>query len=318
MLIRFGYVAMSLRLENCSPSKTITLTNLKKIPSLEGQLGRLKSLAENNLDNTLRLLYHNQAHQIHLYRFTSKLIPLVTHPEAPVWDYPKELAEKLKKIGDYVKLHQMRVSAHPDHFTLINSPDPQINQTSLRDLIYHQEIFQAMGLDKEAKLVMHVGGLYKNKEQSVARFKENFQLLLPPQIKERLVLENDDKSYTANDVLEICEELGIPMVLDIHHHCCCGQNEDLSQLLPRIFATWEDLPPKIHLSSPKDEKSFRHHADEIILEDFLIFLKLAKELDQDFDVMIEAKSKDVALFNLLEKLKGIPGIEFPDQSSIIF
>lgn len=318
MLIRFGYVAMSLQLENCSPSRTITLANLKKITSLEGQLGRLRTLAQSNLDNTLRLLYHNQAHQIHLYRFTSKLVPLVTHPEAPVWNYEEELMEKLKKIGDYVKLHQMRVSAHPDHFTLLNSPDSEINQTSLKDLVYHQKIFQAMGLGKEAKLIMHVGGQYKNKEQSIIRFKDNFHLLLPPEIKERLVLENDDKSYTAADVLAICEELGIPMVLDIHHHRCCGREEDLGQLLPRIFATWWDLPPKIHLSSPKDEKNFRHHANEIILENFLVFLKLAKDLDQDFDVMIEAKNKDVALFNLLEKLRAIPEIQFLDQSSIIF
>jgi len=318
MLIRFGYVAMSLQLEKCSPSKTITLANLKKINSIEGQLGRLRSLAENNLDNTMRLLYHNQAHQIHLYRFTSKLVPLVTHPEAPQWNYVEELEDRLKKIGDYVKKHQMRVSAHPDHFTLINSPDPQINETSLKDLVYHQKIFQAMGLGKEAKLVMHVGGLYKNKEQSIRRFKDNFHSLLPSEVKERLVLENDDKSYTAADVLAICEELQIPMVLDIHHHRCCGQEEILSDLLPRIFATWQGQVPKIHLSSPKEAKNFRHHANDIILEDFLSFLHLAKGLDQDFDVMIEAKNKDVALFNLLERLKEVEGIKVPQQASIIF
>jgi len=97
MLIRFGYVAISLQLENASPSKTITLANLKKLPTTEAQIGRLEALARTNLDNTLRILYYNKAHQIHLYRFTSKLIPLATHPDVPHWDYLDRLGDKLKK-----------------------------------------------------------------------------------------------------------------------------------------------------------------------------------------------------------------------------
>jgi len=211
----------------------------------------------------------------------------------------------------------MRVSAHPDHFTLINSPNHAINETSLKDLEYHHQIFNTMGLGDDAKLVMHIGGLYKQKAESIERFKDNFLHLIPQSIQRRIVLENDDKSYTAADVLSICEELGIPMVLDIHHHQCLGKEEKLAVLLPRIFQTWDNLIPKIHLSSPKDEKKFRSHADNIVLEDFLSFLFLAKKLNQDFDVMIEAKNKDLALFNLLQQLKEIKEVKIIEPASIL-
>lgn len=181
----------------------------------------------------------------------------------------------------------MRVSSHPDHYTLINSPKAEVLEASLQDLEYHEQIFAAMGLD-EAEMVMHIGGLYGSREPSLQRFKENFQLL-PGNIKRRLRLENDDKSFGANDVLGVCRDLGLPMVLDIHHYHCLNDGEQIEDLLPEVFATWGDRVPKVHFSSPRSEQNCRAHADDIDLDSFCAFLFKAKELDRDFDVMIEAK-----------------------------
>jgi UV DNA damage endonuclease len=168
-----------------------------------------------------------------------------------------------------------------------------------------------MGLvSSEFKLVIHVGGLYKDKRSSLERFKENF-IKLPNRIKERIMLENDDKSYTAKDVSGICNDLNIPMVLDVHHHQCVNNGETLDEILPLVFDTWkhQKLPPKIHFSSPKNKKDFRSHADNIECDVFRDFLDTIKKTDLDFDVMLEAKNKDSALIKLSSELEKFNDLE---------
>lgn len=317
MQINFGYAAMSAILRDCSPSRTITVKNLAKIEAEEARCFRLTALARTNLQNTRRLFMHNSAHDIRVFRLTSKLIPLATHPITQRWDWLMALGTELKNLGDYTKTHKFRISAHPDHFTVLNSPKSPVIEAAFKDLAYHHRIFAGMGLGSEAKLILHVGGFYQNKNESIARFIDNFNRL-PPAIKNRIVLENDDKIYTVRDVLEICQSQGIPMVLDIHHHWCNHEYDDVADYLPHIFGTWnnEIFPPKIHLSSPKDQKNFRSHADHIDIAFFLEFLRKAKKLDLDFDVMVEAKHKDAALLKLLNELKEIPGIYFINQATI--
>ncbi|MDW7674737.1 MAG: UV DNA damage repair endonuclease UvsE [Bacillota bacterium] len=317
MRIRFGFVAMSLKLPESSPSKTITVTNFKKLPDNEVKLYRLHRLAKENLTNSLRILRHAVDNGIYIYRFTSKLIPLATHPIAEFWDWQQELRKEFAAIGEYIKANNIRVSAHPDHFTVLNSPKEDVLAAAIKDLSYHHDLFEAMGLGEEAKLVIHLGGAYKNKQESIARFIKNFSLV-PNPIGSRVILENDDKSYNAEEVLLVCESLGIPMVLDLHHHQFNASESDLKTLLPRIFATWQGtgLVPKLHLSSPKSPEDFRSHADDIDPSYFLDFLKIAKSLDVDFDVMLEAKNKDLALFNLMKKLKKVPDITFETDAII--
>ena len=60
---------------------------------------------------------------------------------------------------------------------------------------------------------------------------------------------------------------------------------------------------KIHVSSPKEFENDRRHADFINVEDMLGFLDLIKSLNQDIDVMIEAKQKDLALYRLVHEIK---------------
>lgn len=170
MRISFGYVAMSVIVEECSPSKTITFQNWSKIDSEKARFSRLGSIARENLQNTQRLFYHNQAHDIKVFRLTSKLVPLATHPAAQDWDWMAELSDQLKLLGDYAQANSFRLSAHPDHFTLLNSPREEVTEASIRDLEYHLKIMEGMGLDSSAKLVIHVGGCYKNKKVSMETF----------------------------------------------------------------------------------------------------------------------------------------------------
>jgi UV DNA damage endonuclease len=309
--IRFGFVAMSVTLEKASPSKTVTLKSYKKLAEKdeEAALHKVLRVSRENLANTLRLLKHCKFSGVKVYRFSSKLVPLATHPLLAGWDYIGDLQKEFSEIGDYVKESQMRVSFHPDHYTLINSPREDVLDSSIKDLEHHHDMLEAMGLDSRAKLVTHVGGGYRDKEKALERFRENWDKV-PETIRERLVLENDDRTYTASQVLKLCEKLNIPMVLDIHHHRCNNNGEEIEEFLAPVFATWEGtgLPPKIHISSPKSPTDIRSHHDFVDPADLFGILSLAVRHTDCLDVMVEAKQKDKAMFELVKGLTDFPGV----------
>ncbi|MNW38714.1 UV DNA damage endonuclease [compost metagenome] len=331
MIVRFGYVAMSTTLENASPSKTMTYKTFSGLTDQEAAVRRLESIAAENLHNTMRLLRHSIAHDIHVYRFTSKLIPLATH-EALIkleWNPYEALAKPFAEVGEFVKNHGMRVSFHPDHFTVLSTPRPEVLRNSIRDLQYHVAILEAMGLDSRAKNNIHVGGAYGDKPSAGQRFIENV-IALPDKIKKRLTLENDDKTFNAPETLEIAESLGLPMVLDIHHQWVNNVGETPAELWPRILRTWTspfaqaDVPegqflaPKIHASSPKSTSDPRGHADHVIAAPLLHFLREIAPMTKQVDVMLEAKLKDGAVFALMEDLRQYSGdgVEIIDGATV--
>ena len=317
MKIRLGFVAMSTVLEKASPSRTMTYKTYQSLSDDESRLYRLKKLTRENLVNTLRIMRHAKAHDVQVYRITSKIVPLATHEQVIDWNYASELAEEFSQLKEWIRKSDMRISAHPDHFTLLTSPRKEVIDASIRDLVYHDIILSEMGLSPDkGKLVLHVGGTYNNKVQAIETFLANFSSL-PRNLRERIILENDDKSYTASETLNLCQQLGIPMVFDVHHHICNPDGLTKEDLLPPIFDTWQNRPvgPKIHFSTPKSPAQFRGHADYINSSAFYEFLIQAKKINRDFDVMLEAKNKDIALFQLVQDLKQYPGIRFLDDAS---
>lgn len=321
MHIRFGYVAMSVILEKASPSSTVTYKTYSKIAEKDenAALARVRRAARENLLNTLRLLRHNRAYGVQVYRFSSKIIPLATHPMLSEWDYIGDLKEEFATIGSFVRENKIRVSFHPDHYTLLNSPGEEIFHASLKDLDHHCRILAAMDLDSRARLVIHTGGAYKNKVDSLERFKENWTRV-PGYIAGRITLENDDKIFTARDVLDLCTVLSLPMVLDIHHYKCNNEGESLAEILPAVYSTWDaaGLPPKFHISSPKSAADFRSHHDFVSPDDLYPFLRLVRELNNDIDIMVEAKQKDRAMFQLVRDLADYPMVERAGDAALRF
>jgi UV DNA damage endonuclease len=318
MRVRFGYVAMSTVVKNASPSKTMTMAAFSKIADREAAIRKLERIGAENLNNTLRLLKHNRAYHIHLYRLSSKLVPLMGHENLAEWDPLPMLSDSFAEVGAYAREHGMRLSFHPDHFTVLSTPRRDVLDKSYADLDRHVRMLELMGMDEQAKCNIHIGGSYSDKTKTMERFLRQFADL-PPRIKNRLTLENDDKTFTAAETLEACEVLGVPMVLDIHHHAVNNNGEDAASLWPRIHATWngQAVPPKIHTSSPKGEKDPRSHADYIHIPDLLPFLQSIAPTTEQLDVMIEAKMKDSALFQLMEQLLEIDSIQAEDDASVI-
>ncbi len=209
-----------------------------------------------------------------------------------MWDYLKYFKKDLEYIGELIKYNNLRVDAHPDQFNVINSDSGSV--------------------------VKNIGSAKGGKDIAADRFIHNLKKF-PKRITNRLILENDDKTFNAKEVLRICEKVNLPMVFDVHHHNCNNCEEDIKSLLPKVFKTWGDekLPPKIHFSSPREFEKDRRHADYIDAKSFLEFIYNAKEsVNKDFDIMIEAKKKDITLNTLVKDLKNITKeIKFIDSST---
>jgi UV DNA damage endonuclease len=315
-LIRLGYVAMSVILEDASPSQTMTYKRFQQLTDVDAAIVRLETIARSNIHHCLRLLKHNAGHGVPFFRLSSRLIPLATHPDLKGWDYISSLEDDFKELGRFARDHKMRLDFHPDHFNVINTPKTEIFKSTLINLDYHIRILKAMNIEPVHRLVLHVGGVYQDKPLALERFISNWGLV-PPAIQQAIILENDDKSYHIMDVLNLCEKLGVPMVFDLHHHLANHCDPDWKSHWHRIVRTWENasLPIKMHISSPKSEQAFRSHADYVDAEMFLGFLKEIDGSVPQIDCMIEAKKKDGALFKLLKDLEMMNAIEIVDGAT---
>ena len=301
--IRLGYVAMSMELKNASPSKTMTFAQFSKLTDRDAALRRVEKIAKANLKNCLRLLIHNEANGIEFFRFSSKLIPLANHPELREWNYMRAIEEETGAIKEFLAKHpHMRVDFHPDHFVILNSEDKHILKASIKTLRMHYHLLKAFGLSPKHRCVLHIGGLYQDKEQALERFIHNWGYV-PTDIQEMIILENDDTLFGICDTLYLCEKLSIPMVFDLHHHKLNSQG-NWQEEWPRIARTWSQssMPVKVHLSSPKDEKNKKAHADYVQKEEIIELVTGNGSLVGQIDCMLEAKQKDFAVFKLAEQL----------------
>jgi UV DNA damage endonuclease len=317
MRIRLGYVAIALNLPKVTSSSSVTYTNYNKLFSEEQKLNKLKQVTLSNLDDLYKILQYNLKHQVHFYRITSALIPLATHPEVTNWDFRKIFDVEFARLGKFIKDNNMRVDTHPDEFNVVNSIREDVVISTERNLWNHVHFFEDMDYP-DGKMILHIGGAQGGKEEAMKRFINNFKKF-PKEITSRLMLENDDKTFTASEVLSICKEVNAPIVFDVHHHMCNNTGESVEDLISDIFSTWDNqlLPAKFHFSTPRETEKDRKHADYINAEDFVNFLEVCRPLDKDFDIMLEAKKKDQALFQLIDDIKAIrPNWNWIDNTTL--
>jgi UV DNA damage endonuclease len=308
MKIRFGYVSTALSLWEASPARTVTFTRYQQLKQ-EERYEKLLEVTAANLRSTRRVLLYNIAHEIEIYRMSSSIVPLATHPEVN-WDFVTPFRKEWEELGELVRTHHLRVSFHPNQFTLFTSPKKSITSNAVIDMEYHYRMLEAMNVIDRGGLNIHIGGAYGDKEQTIVRFHKNLKKL-PVHVKEVMTLENDDKTYNADETLLACEKESIPFVFDYHHHMANLGEWSLEEILTRTAPTWEkrNLPPKLHISSPKSEKTFRSHADYVDVEFLMPLLNVLRGLKMDVDFMIEAKVKDLAMLQLIADISKIRGFK---------
>lgn len=247
-------------------------------------------------------------------RLSSEMFPFASHKE-----YGYKLApfasEALAQAGQVIAELGHRVSVHPGQFTQLGSPRKDVLESSYRDLEYHSEMLQLLKLppqqNRDAVMILHMGGVFGDKAATLDRFRENYAVL-SQDIKNRLVLENDDVSWSVHDLLPICEELNIPLVLDYHHHNIVFDasevregTQDIMALYDRIAATWsrKNITQKMHYSEPVPAaitpRQRRKHSDRVAT---------LPPCSTTMDLMIEAKDKEQAVFELMRTFK-LPGYD---------
>ncbi|MCX6030636.1 MAG: UV DNA damage repair endonuclease UvsE [Chloroflexi bacterium] len=257
--------------------------------------------------------------QIGMYRVSSELAPYATHPDMPQFHAQvAECAAELAEVGRLARAADLRLSFHPAQHIVLNSPDPDLVGRSIADLVMQGALLDGMGLGPEAIVVIHLGGVYGDRETARARFVQAFEQI-PEPARRRLGLENDDVRFGVADTLWIHERTGVRLVFDtLHHRLNNPDGRPMREALAACLATWPaDVRPKIHFSSPRTEwlvekepgeaegqvrqTRWMYHADYVNPFDFIDFLRMAEGL-REFDVMIEVRAKDLALIQLRRDL----------------
>jgi UV DNA damage endonuclease len=265
----------------------------------------IKSRAMKNLEDLKILLQWNYSHHIFVYRMSSEMFPHLSNPliEKYSLDFASEI---LHEIGMLAKQLDQRLTFHPGQFNNLGSPREEVVSKTITELEDHSYIMDLMDLDKNSVIVIHGGGTYGNKSKAISRFKENFYKL-NESTRNRLVLENCEKSYSTEDCLEICKELNIPMVHDTHHYTCYSIyhpeiiQKPANELIPEILETWtrRGIKPKFHISEQGTGR-IGHHSDYIeSIPEYL--LNIPKDYSMSIDIMVEAKMKEQAILRLKEK-----------------
>jgi UV DNA damage endonuclease len=290
---RFGYACIS----NMTGLTTGHTCRLQAATS-----DKLRSLIQLNLDSLRAILQHNVAHEWLLFRIASNVIPFGSHPinQLHWWE---EFAEPLAEIGRYAREHNIRLSMHPGQYTVLNSPDNAIRAASVAELSYHARFLDCLGPDHEHKLVLHIGAVYGDKLAARDHFVDVANDL-PDNVRARLVIENDDRHYTLSDALYVSERTGLPVVYDNLHDVMNPSLQPPAVLLPDVFATWKDVdgPPKTHFSSQAVGERLGKHAELIDVVEFEQILDQNARVG-NFDVMVEAKGKDFALYTAFETMR---------------
>jgi UV DNA damage endonuclease len=312
--MRLGYASLNtvLRAQHIFTERTARVATILREPRI------LESLFAKNLADLRKILEWNVKNHILLYRIGSEIAPHITNTKLMSANAAKDyrslvfnlnkFARPLADIGQLAKAVGMRLTMHPEPFYSFGSPNPTMIRECKRMLYFHNKFLDMIGLD-DSVIVLHGGGTYGNKKTTMQRWIKNFNAT-PRQLTRRVVIENDERSYSIADILSISGSVKfhIPVVLDFHHYYLYNQTilrisapallkqPDIEEVIPMVLRTWTTVP-KFHISDPRPGARFGAH-DDYVKKIPPILLKLAR-----VDVMVEAKMKEQATLRLMKKYK---------------
>jgi len=255
---------------------------------------KLKELISHNLNSLGNIIDYNINHDIKVFRISSDIIPFGSSPVNTLkwWElFASELAAIARKIQE----SGMRVSMHPGQYTVLNSPREEVVERAIEDLNYHRQLLESLGGKSKNKIILHIGGVYGDKSQAIGRFMTNYSRL-SKRVKQHLVIENDDRSYTIKDVLTIGKALGIPVVFDNLHHKInpCEEEQDDLYWIKSAKETWKvyDGRQKTHYSQQDPLKQPGGHSETIGINDFIDYYQGIN--GEELDIMLEVKDKNLS------------------------
>ena len=264
-----------------------------------GGLVALQEIVDHNLLLLTEILEWNRAQGIAMFRISSDLVPFGSHDAVDLAQVRFD-PELLSRIADATA--GVRLSMHPSQFTVLSTADQDVLQRSVAELRYHAEILARLGLGGD--LVLHGGGVYGDRPAAAERLVRHIRAL-PDAVRASICLEGDERAWSVEQLLRICEETGVPLIVDTLHHALNGVTP-LDQLpWSRIRDTWGNRTPKIHYSEQDTERRPGAHSAAAAPGPFLA--AVAAIGLPHFDVMLECKGKERALLDLVAALEGMDG-----------
>ena len=308
--IQLGLCCMNMGLREHKPPIFASRTMRVKTVHEKG-IDELKRRALQNLDDLLTLIHWNNKNNIRVFRLSSDMFPHMSNPLITFYgcDFAKE---KLQEIGEVAKSYGQRLTFHPGQYNVLGTPNPDYLNKTIVELNRHAEILDLLGQDQNGVMVIHGGGMYGNKPETMKRWVEGFGRL-SESAAQRLVLENCEKCFTIRDCLTVSQMvfdkygISLPVVLDSHHYTCYSilhpdiEQEPVADMIPEILSTWEvrGMKIKFHVSEQGSGK-IGHHSDLIkLLPEYMI--EIPSKYGTTIDIMIEAKHKERAIFGLYDK-----------------
>jgi len=273
--------------------RTITRTRYLSVPESDRE-ALLRNLYWDNIQRLHWTLGYCAQRNIRLYRATSALFPM---SDEGIGDRVlRSLAATLSAIGRRARYLGIRVVLHPDQFVVLNSENPSTRVISQTILKKHALAFDLMGLPKSTWSLMNIhGGKAGRADELVEAIKS-----LPPNVKNRLTLENDEYSYGSAEILDICRRARVPMVFDCHHHVIKENLESYDH--PSVAKhtklardTWKNPDWQVvHVSNGATAFADRYHSDHIT------------QMPQAFAkvpwIEVEARGKELAIESLRRKI----------------
>jgi UV DNA damage repair endonuclease len=263
---------------------------------------------------------------LRMVRIGSDVLPVFTHRDwSYFWLRPDvvEYCEKnFAKVGDRARSRNMRLSFHPGQFTVLASENPGIVERSIEEFEYHVNMARWMGYGRsfqDLKINVHISG-----KAGPAGIRSAYQRLTP-EARMCLTLENEENSWGLDDCLSLSDI--IPTVLDVHHYFIREGEyiQPTDPRIPRLLDSWRGIRPVCHFSQSREDYLVDHPQDispdyNLLLEQGYKKQKLRAHSDfmwntavntwahgfwENFDVMVEAKGKNLASFELAEFWKSL-------------
>ena len=237
---------------------------------------------------------------IKLFRISSSLFPLADQVDKSLWNNP-EVIKFLSEAGAFIKAKNMRVTTHPGQFCVLSSDSDAVVEKAFVELGIHGWMFDTMGLEQSPHFSINIHG---GKSDRSSRLIEQIKSL-PDNVRKRLTLENDESAYSVIDLLSVHEETGVPVVWDSHHHTFNPGHLTMEEAFDATVETWPaGVKPLQHLSNTEPSlingnfMDRRKHSDMI---HYVPDVQLLALRDDKVDVEIEAKNKNLSVFDLRAK-----------------
>jgi UV DNA damage endonuclease len=207
--------------------------------------------------------------------------------DLPNFDAIKNVCEQIKAS---LAESPLRLSAHPSEYITLSSHDPECINNSILDLQQHAEIFDLLDLPNDYRSPLNVHVRAEGDPVKIANRVWEVYDSLPDNVRNRLVLENNDNANGVWSVKNLVEYFrGIPITFDTLHHSLLSDGLSDQEAFDLAYDTWP-VEPIFHYS--EGVNGTRKHAD--------LPVSFPKNYGREVLFETELKGKCHAIFKIRE------------------